>query len=135
VHTLRVLSGLAELHGVRMLWFGDYYDGPVSGMAAYDGHECWFAAVWDERAGNWTDRPRLYVLHQLTDEQRAAEWDRHRSFAARVGGPGVGCLHEPPCPSRPLTSEEERRRWYKEWPPEQQPDHLDAPVIGWFAGT
>jgi len=126
------LSNLSELRGVRLLWVSDFWDGPTAGMATYDGREYWFAAVWDEEADDFTNRPRRYLLRELTDDQHAAEWQLHRSFAANVGGPGAGCLHEPPCPTRPLAGTDEVQAWYEQHPPDRRPDHADAPIVGWF---
>jgi len=34
----------AELEGVEVVFWVDWYDGPVSGLASYAGREYWFEA-------------------------------------------------------------------------------------------
>jgi hypothetical protein len=131
MHRLSDLRDLDELEDVRLLWFCDYYDGPVAGLALFAGREYWFSAVWDEQGDDWTERPRRYTLHEWTEDQARLEWDEHRRFAAEVGGPGVGCLHDPPCPTRPLASESQRQAWYERHPWEGA-SYADSPVVGWF---
>jgi hypothetical protein len=41
-HPTSRLAGLTELTGVEELWFSDWYDGPITGLAAYREHEYWF---------------------------------------------------------------------------------------------
>ena len=31
-----------------MLWVSNWRDGPVEGMASYQGKDCWFRAIFDE---------------------------------------------------------------------------------------
>jgi hypothetical protein len=127
IHDRAVLDGLAELHGVEIQWFSDWYDGPVDGLAAYNGLDHWFAAVFEPDMRDW--HPREYVLHPLTPDQAVREWAEHRDYAARTGGPG--CVHTPSCPTPPA-GQADWDGWWR--------DHLDAalrgyvetPPIGWF---
>lgn len=129
VHAASCLSGLPELTGVRKLWFSDWYDGPITGVALQDGREYWFVMVTnDDDRGSWDFDPRVYVLHRLSGEQLERAWDMHRSFAA-AGLPG--CLHSPPCTvagggTEKLVALRDR------WPPWHEDGYMNAPAVGWF---
>ena len=130
LHPTSRLSGLRELTGVRKVWFSDWYDGPLTGVAHYEGREYWYVMVTNDGEGGHRDfEPRVYVLHRLTGEQLADAWESHRGFVA-AGIPG--CLHSPPCagsgPSDGPTVEALRERW----PPDSEDGYLDAPAVGWF---
>jgi hypothetical protein len=129
VHAAARLSGLPQLTEVRKLWFSGWYDGPITGLARYAGHEYWFVMVTNDQAGGtWDFEPRIYVLHRLSEEQLAQVWDMHRGFSA-AGLPG--CLHLPPCPTTGGSAgivDELRARW----PPEDEDAFMLAPAAGWF---
>ena len=140
MHVPPRLTGLAELTRVRMLWFSDWYDGPVTGLAVHDASEYWFVMVTDDgtpvvECGGLTDGehwyfdPRIYVLHRLTPEELAVAWDAHRSFAA-LNMPG--CMHTPPCPVASAIDAGELDALRERWPPEREDAYLNAPAIGWF---
>jgi len=65
---------------LRMLWHCDYYDGPLSGMAEYEGEMVWFQCCNDP-----VDGLRLFKLYRLSPEQIEAETARHESFRKHVG--------------------------------------------------
>jgi hypothetical protein len=125
------LANLDELTGVELLWFTHYYDGPVAGLASFEDREYWFSAAWDEGRDTYTDFPRLFVLYALTEEEAAAEWADHRSWAHEVGG--RGCLHRPPCATNPDPAPDALDRWYAEHPWNDRPDHTNSPAVGWFS--
>jgi hypothetical protein len=132
VHAASRLTGLPELAEVRKVWFSDWYDGPVTGVALYEGREYWFVMVTndDGGGGHWDFEPRVYVLHRLTGEQLAQAWDMHRSFA-KAGFPG--CLHSPPCTVADAAIDGEMREALRDrWPPESEDDYKNGPVAGWF---
>ncbi|MEU4339564.1 hypothetical protein AB0F59_33830 [Micromonospora lupini] len=131
MHDPAVLDGLAELTDVRMLWFADYYDGPLDGLALFDGREYWFIAVADEHGVPVDQERRCYVLHAISEEQAQAEWADHRDFVAVVGGPG--CVHTPSCTRGPGGAEA-TAAWHRDHPWDLRPDHASAPAIGWFRG-
>jgi hypothetical protein len=133
MHPPSILTGLAELPDTRMQWFGDWYDGPVTGLAMHDGHEYWFVMVTNDGGEHWDFEPRIYVLHQLSPAQLAQAWDGHRSFAA-LDMPG--CIHSPPCPVSATIKDGELAALRERWPPELEEVYETAPVIGWFrSGT
>jgi hypothetical protein len=65
---------------VQILWHTDYWDGPLAGIAVYQGQKLWFQVI-DREA-----EPRVAILHSLTGDQLQFEEDRHRSFQQHVGG-------------------------------------------------
>jgi hypothetical protein len=130
VHDASSLSGQPELTGVQKLWFSDWYDGPLTGLARHEGREYWFAMVTnDDGGGHWDFDPRVYVLHRLAAEQLAQAWEMHRSFA-QAGLPG--CLGSPPCTIGDAASAEELAVLRDRWPPELEDGYLTAPAVGWF---
>jgi hypothetical protein len=121
------IANLPELFNVRMLWFSDWYDGPITGIATWEGDEYWFVMVPDDSpGGTWDFDPRVYVLHRLTLAQLSDAWAAHRAFAA-AGVPG--CLHDPPCPTGGGSPE----ALYERWPPDHEEVFAAAPAIGWFS--
>jgi hypothetical protein len=62
VHAASRLRGLPELTEVRKVWFSDWYDGPITGIALRDGREYWFVMVTnDDHGGHWDFEPRVYL--------------------------------------------------------------------------
>jgi hypothetical protein len=130
VHAASRLRGLSELTDVHKVWFSDWYDGPITGVALHDGREYWFVMVTnDDGGGHWDFEPRVYVLHRLSGEQLAQAWEMHRDFAA-AGFPG--CLHSEPCPIAGARSTEVSAALRDRWPPELEDGYVNAPAVGWF---
>ena len=129
MHAPPRLTGLAELTRVRILWFSDWHDGPVTGLAVHDASEYWYVMVTEDYGEHWDFDPRIYVLHRLTPEELAVAWDAHRSFAA-LNMPG--CMHTPPCPVASAIDAGELDALRERWPPEREDAYLNAPAIGWF---
>jgi len=46
-----------DLSPVTVLWITDWWAGPVERMASYQGRDCWFRAIFDEKADEWTAPP------------------------------------------------------------------------------
>ena len=133
VHAASRLTGLPELTGVRKLWFSDWYDGPITGIAAHGDREYWFVMVTDDDEGGfWDFDPRVYILHRISLEQLAQAWDAHRGFAA-AGLPG--CLHSPLCATTGVTNNDMLAALRDRWPPEDEDDYMNAPAVGWFRDT
>ena len=63
-HDLENLRQLDEL-SIRFLWYCNWYDGPLSGMAEYEGRRTWYDFHSDTDDG----RHYRYVLYPLTHEQ------------------------------------------------------------------
>jgi hypothetical protein len=74
-----------DLRPVTIMWVTDWWDGPVEGMATYQGRDCWFRAIFDTGAGEWTS-PRRCRLYELTPAERQRLWARHRLREQDAGG-------------------------------------------------
>lgn len=68
-----MVNDFAELEDVRLLWHTDYWDGPLAGLAHYNGRAYWF----EVEAFDWDEPPaeRRYLLYSLTDGELAEERD------------------------------------------------------------
>jgi hypothetical protein len=87
-----------DLRPVTILWVTDWWDGPVEGMASYQGNDCWFRAIFDDAADEWTG-PRRCRLYQLSQDEQQRLWAEHRAWEQHVGG--NSCYH-PGAPSPAL---------------------------------
>jgi len=114
---------------VRLRWHVSYWDGPINGVATYDGRDCWFEA----EGFDWEDElphSRRYLLYELTDEELAEERYWHERFRELVGThteydeQGQRLSGEIRPPSSDFDREYGRRR---------QPDYTSRTPIGWFA--
>jgi hypothetical protein len=73
-----------DLRPVTIEWVTDWWDGPVEGMASYQGRDCWFRAIFDTEADEWTS-PRRCRLYELSPDERDRMREQH---------PGDGnCIH------------------------------------------
>jgi hypothetical protein len=116
MHEESVLAALVELSGVQIVWFDDFYDGPIDGLARWDRREFWFAAVHP------IDRsPRRYVLHELSAAELEAASALHRQLDAYAAAVRDGHV----------TSAQEAA-WSQAWA--SRPDHRNAGAVGWFTG-
>jgi hypothetical protein len=127
IHDPEILHGLPQVHDVQMLWYSEWYDGPVDGLAEYGGRQYWFADV-DDYQHSWPER--RYVLHPISSEQAAREWTWHREYRMRTGGPG--CCHEPTC-SGPLDGTADWEGWWHDHPEPVASNYVTIPPVGWFA--
>ena len=120
--TTRVLSG------VRPLWFDDWYDRPLTGIAEFEGEQFWFDAVWDEVRDNWSE-PRCLVLRRIPDSELARQWTVHRDFERYVST--RHCRHDGTAEvvQRP---EAEWHLFFDHHPPESRPDYSRYPSAGTF---
>ena len=97
-----------DLRPVTIEWVTDWWDGPVEGMASYQGRDCWFRAISDTDADEWTS-PRRCRLFELTPGERDRLRARHRRREQHAGGdsghhpgapgpalrPGAEAFHDP----------------------------------------
>ena len=69
---------------LKMLWHVDYYDGPLSGIAEYQGERVWFAIVQlhDEEP---LVPECMFGLYRLTSEELNFEEVSHQRFRDLVG--------------------------------------------------
>jgi hypothetical protein len=72
-----------SLQGVEPVWITDYWDGPLQGLARYEGRLHWF----EVESFNIDDPSamRTYVLYPLSDQEIAAEEALHDLFRKHVG--------------------------------------------------
>jgi hypothetical protein len=120
-----------KLRGVQLLWAADYWDGPIAGLARYDGREHWF----EVEEFDWDDPPpaseRRFRLYALNDEELRDEQEWHRRFQKHVGthsdyersGNRGHAAVKPPSEWPKFYDEYERR------PPRE---YASREPIGWF---
>ena len=80
-----------DLSQVTVLWVTDWWDGPIEGMASYQGRDCWFRAIFDEQADEWTS-PRRCRLYELAGDERQRLWASYRRWEDLAGG--NSCYHD-----------------------------------------
>ena len=61
---------------IKILWIQDEFEGPVNGLADYNGESLWFKKVADK-----------YELLQLTHEDLEAVISNHKEWCAVTGAP------------------------------------------------
>ncbi len=76
----------SRLRNLQALWCDSWWDGPLTGIAGYEGREHWFRAIFDDSGDDWTS-PRRFELVALTDEEIAAERQIHLVFEEQVKHP------------------------------------------------
>jgi hypothetical protein len=61
---------------VQFLWSVEWWDGPLNGLAEYQGKKCWFNFHHEDESGSHYH----YVLYELSglEEQQAEDWYRSR---------------------------------------------------------
>jgi hypothetical protein len=121
-------SEAAELTGVRLLFHEDWYDGPLTGLAEYQGRTYFYEAVWDDAADDWT-HPRRLVLREVPDSEIEEEWRDHRAFERHVGTMHCGHLDAAERVQRP---QRDWSRFYKNRPDKAHDRHAHRPVVGTF---
>ena len=80
------MDGTRELQGVEIEFSVDWYDGPVMGVAVYDGAAYWFEPVenWDPGA-----TARVLKLFPLTVGELAAERELNLLYEKKAAGTPV----------------------------------------------
>lgn len=72
---------------LEMLWHSNYHDGPLSGMAKYDGEYVWFDILDEDIYGT-----RFFGLYQLSEEDQQILFSRHELWTKYIGR---HCEHHP----------------------------------------
>jgi hypothetical protein len=111
-----------DLRPVTIAWTTDWWDGPVEGMATYQGRDCWFRAIFDTEADEWTS-PRRCRLYELSPGERDRLWARHSRWEQHGGGNNC---HHPGAPGPGLKPGADTYR-----DPDHQPAQAGA-LIGEF---
>lgn len=73
---------------LEMWWHSNYYDGPLSGMAKYNGEWVWFDCIEE----NDYNGDRIFALYELTEEQVEGEKAHYFAFRTEVS---TWCDHHP----------------------------------------
>ena len=127
-----------------MLWENDHHDGPLSGIALYQGKKVWFDYIeWGgyqfmDPSQNPVSSseivyrqytPRIFGLYELTPQELALQEEIHRRFQQCVG---YHWDHDPKISRTPPHQKDTRDQFY-EWmktvPPRQ---YTDRPEIASF---
>src|SRR5258706_13714445 len=80
---MTAFSDLPELAGVRLVTISNWFDGPLAGLAAYEGRTHWYEGrdpLSDDEGNAWE-----YVLYVLSASELTHELDRHEAFRQLVG--------------------------------------------------
>lgn len=70
------LDLLPEAKGVRLLWFTEYWDGPLAGVCEWDGSNYWFSKMLDHQ---W------FLMYPLSEEEWRMESELHAIFQKCIG--------------------------------------------------
>lgn len=79
-----VYENLEEEPDLEMLWHSGYWDGPLNGMALYNGQYVWFDCHSDEYEEPYYGM-RVYRLYELSKKELKDEFDHHSKFREYVG--------------------------------------------------
>jgi hypothetical protein len=113
---------------VRLLWYADFWDGPINGLCIYQNKKHWFEMSADDAFPD-TNQRRFVVL-DLSPEQLADEEQWHELFRQKVG---THCDFEEPHPEiKPI---EFHREFYDTYQQRATRDFSANVVIGWFEMT
>ncbi|WCN80998.1 hypothetical protein [Micromonospora sp. LH3U1] len=100
--------GLPQLVGVQIVEVLDFYDGPLDGLARYEGREYWFSAGPD-----WVPaQPRPLILHVITAEQADQVRAQARQFMAFAADGGNGDAWERAWEARSTYEQEASIGWF-----------------------
>jgi hypothetical protein len=118
-----------QREAVRYLWYSDFWDGPMSGMALYNGQPYWFEMVEENEEDHGFYR--RFGLFELSPEEIEAETRWHNLFREKVGDHTTfkadGKVLQGELKSREMWTE-----FYEAYQKRPKPDYLNHPVIGWF---
>lgn len=122
------MSQLAPLKTVEPVWVTDFWDGPLNGLALYEGRCHWFEVESFD-----PDHPpeiRKYILYPLTDDEIVAEEALHDLFRKHVGTHTDWDVRgTPDAVVRPQT---EHAAFYDSAEAQRDRDYTTRPAIGWF---
>jgi hypothetical protein len=120
---------LPWLTNVVLRSISGYYDGPLSGLAEYDGRLWWYAVrdfAFDEEG-----TPDEFVLYELSEAEVEAELEKQAQFREHVGTHWEldESGHRKPGVVRDQSS---WSAFYDRYPPKDQPTYKDHHPIGRF---
>lgn len=121
------LSAVAEIPttAVRILWVDDFWDGPLSGIATWEGHRLRFEMT--DRSALHQDGPRRYWLIVLSQEQLQEEERWQDLFCAHVWT-GYDYTGRP----EHRAPQSEHSKFYEPYAARAAPNYSKNEVVGWF---
>jgi hypothetical protein len=102
-----------EQPDLEMWWHSNYWDGPLSGMAKYNGEWVWFDCIEEDDYNG----DRIFALYRLTEEQLKGETAHYFEFREKVGS---HCDHHPDMLNVPR--EESTQKDFDEYYKKKHPD-------------
>jgi hypothetical protein len=127
--TLKKSSQLQKLsrNDVQLLWYSDFWDGPINGLCLCDNRKCWFEMLDAEEHDLPAAPGRRFLVHDLSEQQLAEEERWHELFREKVG---THCDFEEPRPE--VKPAELHAQFYDAYKTRVKPDYSTNRVIGWF---
>lgn len=111
---------------VRWYFLSDFYDGPIAGLAIFQGRILRFCCFQED-----IPYQRTYVLQELTPDELAEAKRRKAKFERMVGT--VGSFDESGAMLPAFTADDESRaRFFEEEPHPDAPEPYDRPIAAWF---
>ncbi len=111
---------------VTFLWFNDFYDGPLAGMAEMNGTRYLFDMI-DRNVLGDEEEDRRYWLIALTNDQLNDELRWHDLFCNNVGT-HFDLTDRPPLPREAVDMD----AFYVPYRQRVPPDYSQNDVVGWF---
>src|SRR5262249_51007607 len=123
------LSEVVEIPraAVRVLWTDDFYDGPLSGIAEWEGRRHRFEMTDRSTLGGDEDIPRRYWLIALSPDQLQEEERWQDLFCANVWT-GFDYTGRP----EHRAASSEHGKFYGPCAARAVPDYSKNEVVGWF---
>lgn len=112
---------------VRLLWYGDFWDGPINGLCLCGNVKCWFEMWNDEDRAIPDTTHRRFLVRELSLQQLAEEERWHELFRQKVG---THCDLDEAHPE--VKSNELHREFYEAYEQRSKPDYSTNRIIGWF---
>src|ERR1700722_1111121 len=70
---------------IALLWFDNFWDGPLSGLCAYQGREFYYWCFAEAEECDITSWYRRFSVHELSPAQLDEEKKWHELFREKVG--------------------------------------------------
>lgn len=117
---------------IRLVWAEDFFDGPIAGLALFDGQLCRFDLAEESDTPERDGWFRRYWVLGLSESQRSAARRWHSLFQTHVGKH----FDYDADWNRDVSAIRPREEWdkfYSEFKKQPRPDYSACPVLGWFA--
>ena len=119
-----------ERHEIQLLWYADFWDGPINGLCLCDGNKCWFELLTAAEHDLPDTTQRRFLLLELSPHQLAEAEGWHDLFRQKVG---THCDFEEPHPEvKPADS---HREFYEAYHHRPKVDYSNNSALGWFEMT